>query len=191
MILVIFNQFPGILALTIHRQGSTTRAETHAKADQRKRSNKTTVNYTKITDLIPADLFCVISVFNLEINSLTCFCACTCFGSKSTMTPCIQPGIFHFVPQRPDGGSDTDGLVESELDQSTTLLWQRYKDGNLKLSLSVGQHIASNTARFNNRRPNQGSREICGFPIGILSQCQSPLVRVLDMSFEASIVHQA
>ena len=46
--------FLGFSTLATHRQGNMTEdTHTHTKADQRKRSN----NYTKITQLIPSELF--------------------------------------------------------------------------------------------------------------------------------------
>ena len=43
--------------------------ETHAKADQWKRSNSTTVNYNKITRLIPAVFWCNSCMCTSEINN--------------------------------------------------------------------------------------------------------------------------
>ena len=70
-----FDQFPRI-SVIIHEFTRNLRdfghyyTHTHSKAHQRKRSNSTTVNYTKITQLIPSELFlCNLCVCNLEINS--------------------------------------------------------------------------------------------------------------------------
>ena len=62
----LFHQFPSIFNIGNAQAREHDRRHTHTKADQRKRSN----NYTKITQLIPSELFlCNLCVCNLEINS--------------------------------------------------------------------------------------------------------------------------